>query len=62
MKTYISSRTNETVVALAKLKDKKERDNTSLYLCEGYKLCKEAVGLVQVKYALVRENEFENEE
>ena len=62
MKTYISSRTNETVVALAKLKDKKERDNTSLYLCEGYKLCKEAVGLVQVKYALVRENKSENEE
>lgn len=62
MKTYISSRTNETVVALAKLKDKKERDNTSLYLCEGYKLCKEAAGLVQVKYALVRENKSENEE
>jgi len=62
MKTYISSRTNETVVALAKLKDKKERDNTSLYLCEGYKLCSEAVGLVQVKYALVRENKAENKE
>ncbi|MBR4071381.1 MAG: RNA methyltransferase [Clostridia bacterium] len=62
MKTYISSRTNETVVALAKLKDKKERDNTSLYLCEGYKLCKEAAGLVQVKYALVRENRSEDKE
>lgn len=62
MKTYISSRTNETVVALAKLKDKKERDNTGLYLCEGYKLCVEACGLVQVKYALVRENKAEDKE
>ncbi len=62
MKTYISSRTNETVVSLAKLKDKKERDIKGLYLCEGFKLCSEAVGLVQVKYALVRENRAENKE
>lgn len=62
MKTYISSRTNETVVSLAKLKDKKERDNTGLYLCEGYKLCLEAAGLVQVKYALVRENKADDKE
>lgn len=62
MKTYISSRNNETVVSLAKLKDKKERDLSGLYLCEGFKLCREAAGLVQVKYALVRENKAENEE
>lgn len=58
---YISSRTNETVVSLAKLKDKKERDITGLYLCEGYKLCSEAVGAAEIKYALLRENKKENE-
>ena len=60
-RTYISSRTNETVVSLSKLKDKKERDITGLYLCEGFKLCSEAVGLTDVKYALIRENKAENE-
>ncbi len=59
--TYISSRTNETVVSLSKLKDKKERDNTGLYLCEGFKLCCEAVELTKIKYALVRENKADNE-
>ena len=62
MNTYISSRTNETVVALAKLKDKKERELSGLYLCEGYKLCSEAAGLVQVKYALVRLNKSGDKE
>ena len=60
--TYISSRTNETVVSLAKLKDKKERDLTGLYLCEGYKLCCEASGAVKVKYALLREDRKENDQ
>ncbi len=62
MKTYISSRTNETVVSLAKLKDKKERDASGHYLCEGYKLCSEAAGIVQVKYALLRKNRSEDKE
>ena len=59
--TYISSRTNETVVSLSKLKDKKERDLSGLYLCEGYKLCSEAAGITDVRYALVRENKADNE-
>lgn len=53
--SFISSRANKTVTALAKLKDKKERDRQGLYLCEGYKLCSEASG-EKTRYALLRED------
>ena len=58
----ITSRTNETVTGLAKLKDKKAREERGLYLCEGYKLCAETIGLVHTAYAILRENKAENKE
>ncbi|MBQ7836112.1 MAG: RNA methyltransferase [Clostridia bacterium] len=60
-KTYISSRTNETIVSFSKLKDKKEREIKGLYLCEGFKLCSEAVGITDIKYVLLRENKADSE-
>ena len=61
MHTYISSRTNPTVQLLASLEKKKYRDETGLFLCEGKKLCREAVGRCKVKYAVVREDKAEGE-
>lgn len=55
MYTYISSRTNPTVQLLASLQKKKYRAETGLFLIEGRKLCKEAVGRCKVRYAVVRE-------
>ena len=57
MKTLIiTSRTNETVTSLSKLKDKKGREEQMRYLCEGYKLCCDAVGYVKTEVAVVRED------
>ena len=56
MHTYISSRTNPTVQLLASLEKKKYREETGLFLCEGRKLCREAVGKCRVRYAAVRED------
>ncbi len=58
----ITSRTNETVVTLSKLKDKKGRDEQGLYLCEGFKLCSEAVNYCDVQYAVLREDRSTNED
>lgn len=40
---YISSRVNNTIVALSKLSDKKYRDDARLFLSEGTKLSEEAL-------------------
>lgn len=56
MHTYISSRTNKTVTLLASLEKKKYREEEGLYLCEGRKLCREALGNCRVRYAVVRED------
>lgn len=61
MHTYISSRTNPTVQLLASLERKKYREETGLYLCEGRKLCREAVGRCRVRYAVIREDKAESE-
>lgn len=52
---YISSRTNPTVAALSSLQSKKGRRETGLFLCEGKKLCREALGKCSVSYALIKE-------
>ena len=56
MHTYISSRTNKTVTFLASLEKKKYREEAGLYLCEGRKLCREALGNCRVRYAVVKED------
>ncbi|MBR6677006.1 MAG: RNA methyltransferase [Clostridia bacterium] len=56
MHTYISSRTNPTVQLIASLEKKKHREESGLYLCEGIKLCREALGRCKVRYAAVRED------
>ena len=61
MHTYISSRTNPTVQLLASLEKKKYRDETGLFLCEGKKLCREALGRCRVKYAVLREDKSSGE-
>lgn len=59
MHTYISSRTNPTVQLLASLQKKKYREEAGLFLCEGRKLCLEALGHCRVRYAVVSEKEKE---
>ncbi len=61
MHTYISSRTNPLVKLLSSLQKKKGREDAGLYLCEGAKLCREAVGRCRVKYAVLREDKKEGE-
>ena len=51
---YISSRTNPTVTMLCSLKTKKGREKESLYLCEGKKLCREALGRCKIRYAIIK--------
>ena len=60
MYTYISSRTNPTVQLLASLEKKKFRESEGLFLCEGRKLCSEALGRCSVKYAVIREDKKES--
>lgn len=40
---------------LARLKDKKGRDESSLFIAEGRKLCSEALGNMSVRYAVIDE-------
>lgn len=40
---FIISRSNEKIVAVSKLKEKKQRDSDKLYIAEGIKLFKEAI-------------------
>ncbi len=61
MYTYISSRTNPTVQLIASLQKKKFRAQTGLFLIEGKKLCKEAIGRCKVRYAVVREGNDKDE-
>ena len=61
MHTYISSRTNPTVQLLASLEKKKYREAEGLFLCEGRKLCCEAIGRCTVRYAVIREDKAEGE-
>ncbi len=60
MHTYISSRTNPTVQLLASLEKKKYREAEGLFLCEGRKLCAEALGRCTVRYAVLREDKQES--
>lgn len=53
--SYISSRTNPTVVRFASLRDKKGREKEGLYLIEGTKLCREALGRTEVEAVLLCE-------
>ena len=62
MYTYISSRTNPTVQLLAGLQKKKFRIENGLFLVEGKKLCKEAVGRCKVRYAILLEGKDNDEE
>lgn len=58
MDNYISSRSNPLVVLAASLKQKKYREEHGLYICEGRKLCAEAVGKTVVKYSLLCESKL----
>lgn len=50
----ITSKDNETVKYLKKLKDKKYRDQENCYIIEGIKLIKEAIGEnIKIKYIIV---------
>lgn len=53
---YISSRANPNVVKFCSLQTKKGRTENGLFLCEGLKLCKEALGRAVVLNALIRES------
>lgn len=53
---YISSRNNQWVKLWASLNTKKGRDDNSLFLCEGLKLCREAVGNARVSVVLLKES------
>lgn len=50
----ITSKDNETIKYLKKLKDKKYRDQENCYIIEGIKLIKEAIGEnIKIKYIIV---------
>lgn len=61
MHTYISSRANSLVQMFASLEKKKYREAEGLYICEGAKLCREAVGRCRVRYAVLREDKAKGE-
>ena len=50
----ITSRTNPLIVSLGKLQQTKYRREQQLYLAEGVKLSREAMGMKEVRYVLVR--------
>lgn len=59
----ITSRNNELIKEIIKLKDKKQRDNTGLILLEGYKLFEEALkSNLKVKHILTTKDYFDNNE
>lgn len=57
---YISSRANSKVVTLGKLSDKKYRDRERVFLADGVKLAREAVGFASPKYLIVAESAISN--
>ena len=59
---YISSRQNEKIKSFSKLKDKKYRDASGEFLCEGLKLSLEAVASGNAKYVLIREDVADSED
>ncbi len=58
----ITSRTNKTVVSLAKLSLAKHRAEQKLFLAEGIKLSEEAVGMEEIRYILIRSDDGMAEE
>lgn len=50
----ITSRTNPLIASLAKLQQTKHRREQKLYLAEGVKLSREAVGMKEVRYVILR--------
>lgn len=57
---YIASRQNTRVVSAAKLSEKKHRERTGLFLCEGIKLTLEAARFGRLSEVFVRESDGEN--
>ncbi|MBQ7669426.1 MAG: RNA methyltransferase [Clostridia bacterium] len=59
---YITSRQNEKIKSFSKLKDKKFRDASREFLCEGVKLSLEAVMTGNAKCILIREDLADSED
>lgn len=57
---YISSRQNPRVVEAAKLAEKKHREKSGVFLCEGIKLTLEAASWGRISEVYIRENEAPN--
>jgi TrmH family RNA methyltransferase len=56
----ITSKANSLVKSLATLKDKKGRDELSLFIAEGVKLTREALEAgLPVKYILINKNRYD---
>ena len=53
----ITSKSNQTIVKISKLNEKKYRSNEKLFLCDGIKLFKEAIIYsAPIKYIVVKNN------
>ena len=53
----ISSKTNSTIVKIAKLSSKKYRNEYGMFMCDGVKLLKEAADFgADIKYIIIRNN------
>ena len=51
----ITSKTNSTIVKIAKLSNKKYRNEENLFLCDGIKLLKEAIDFnAKIKYIIIK--------
>ena len=57
---YISSRQNPRVISVSKLADKKYREQTGTFLCDGVKLTLEAARFGVVREVYIRESSAEN--
>ncbi|MBR6807931.1 MAG: hypothetical protein IKM46_06090, partial [Clostridia bacterium] len=57
--SYIASRQNGRVVSASKLSEKKHREKTGLFLCEGIKLILEAVKFGRLSEVYLRESDAE---
>ncbi len=57
---YIASRQNARVISASKLSDKKHREKTGLFLCEGIKLTLEAARYGSLSEVYLRESDAEN--
>ncbi len=53
----ITSRANPLVVSLGKLSDAKHRVEQALFLAEGVKLSREAAGMTEIRYLLLRSDD-----